>query len=127
MENELKIGFCHYCKHTVMVPASAGSTQEDWDAEATLRCKCGEASKIRWRQCVLEQFKEDIKNFDIGFKTRELLVAGAELIADGALKSMTVKTDLDAVVQISLKGSAIFMRKTVKNTEELLSEGAYRQ
>ena len=127
MENELKIGFCHYCKHTVMVPASAGSTQEEWDAEATLRCKCGEASKIRWRQCVLEQFKEDIKNFDIGLKTRELLVAGAELIADGALKSMTVKTDLDAVVQISLKGSAIFMRKTVKNTEELLSEGAYRQ
>lgn len=127
MENELKIGFCHYCKHTVMVPASAGSTQEDWDAEATLRCKCGEASKIRWRQCVLEQFKEDIKSFDIGFKTRDLLVAGAELIADGVLKSVTIKTDLDATVQITLKGSAIFMRKTTKNTEELLSEGNYKQ
>lgn len=127
MEQELKIGLCNYCHHTVMVPANSGSTQDEWNTEATLRCKCEGASRVRWRQCVLEQFKEDIKNFDIGLKTRDLLVAGAELIADGALKSMTVKTDLDAIVQISLKGSAIFMRKTVKNTEELLSEGAYRQ
>lgn len=127
MENELKLGSCHYCKRRVMVPASAGSTQADWDEEATRRCKCGEASKIRWRQCVLEQYKEDIKNFDIGFKTRDLLVAGAELIADGVLKSVTIKTDLDATVQITLKGSAIFMRKTTKNTEELLSEGNYKQ
>ena len=64
---------------------------------------------------------------DIGFKTRDLLVVGAELIADGVLKSVTVKTELDATVQITLKGSAIFMRKTTKNTEELLSEGNYKQ
>lgn len=124
---ELKTGFCKYCGHAVMVPEESGKTQEEWDEEATERCTCGKAAKIRWKQCVIEQFREDIKRIDIDKGTRELLSAGAELIAEGILKSVTVKTDLDATVRISMKGSAIFMRKTRTDTEELLSEGMYRQ
>lgn len=126
MSEELKTGFCKYCGHALMVPAESGKTQEEWDAEATKRCNCDEAARTRWKICVLEQFQEDIKRIDLNQRTRQYLAAGAELIADGILKTVTVKTDLDATVKISMKGTAIALKKTTQNTEELLSEGMYR-
>lgn len=127
MSDELKTGFCKYCGHAVMVPESSGKTQDEWDKEATKRCNCGESSRIRWKQCVLEQFREDIKRIELQSATRQYLAKGAELIADGILKTVTVKTDLDATVKISMKGSAIALKKVTQNTEEILSEGMYKQ
>lgn len=127
MSEEMKTGFCKYCGRGVMVPESSGKTQEEWDAEATKRCNCDEAARVRWKECVIEQFREDIKRIDIDKRTRLYLAKGAELIADGILKTVTVKTDLDASVRVSMKGSAIALKKVTQNTEELLSEGMYRQ
>lgn len=127
MSEEMKTGFCKYCGRGVMVPESSGKTQEEWDAEASKRCGCDEAARVRWKECVVEQFREDIKRIDIDKRTRLYLAKGAELIADGILKTVTVKTDLEATVKISMKGSAIALKKVVQNTEELLSEGMYRQ
>ena len=124
---EMKTGFCKYCGHASMVQADSGDTQDAWDAAATKGCTCGDAQKMRWKMCVIEQFREDIKGIDLDKKTRLYMTKGAELIADGILKSVTVKTELDATVKISMKGSAIFMRKVTQNTEELLSEGNYKQ
>lgn len=126
MSKELKTGFCKYCGHALMVPEESGKTQEEWDAEATKRCNCDEAARTRWKICVLEQFQEDIKRIDLNQRTRQYLAAGAELITDGILKTVTVKTDLDATVKISMKGTAIALKRTTQNTEELLSEGMYR-
>lgn len=127
MAEELKTGFCKYCGHARMVPAGSGTTQEQWDEAATRDCTCGDATKQRWKECVIDQFREDIKRIDLDTRTRNYLTKGAELIADGILKSVVIKTELDATVKISMKGSAIFMRKVTQNTEELLSEGMYRQ
>lgn len=127
MSEEMKTGFCKYCGRGVMVPESSGKTQEQWDNEATKRCNCDEAARMRWKQCVIEQFREDIKGIDLQTRTRNYLAKGAELIADGILKTVTVKTDLDASVKISMKGSAIALKKVTQNTEELLSEGMYKQ
>ena len=127
MSEEMKTGFCKYCGRGVMVPESSGKTQEEWDAEATKRCNCNESARQRWKQCVIEQFQEDIKGIELQKRTRGYLVKGAELIADGILKTVTLKTDLDATVKISMKGSAIALKKVTQNTEELLSEGMYKQ
>lgn len=127
MSEEMKTGFCKYCGRGVMVPESSGKTQEQWDNEATKRCNCDEAARMRWKQCVIEQFREDIKGIDLQTRTRNYLAKGAELIADGILKTVTLKTDLDATVKISMKGSAIALKKVTQNTEELLSEGMYKQ
>ena len=127
MSEEMKTGFCKYCGRGVMVPESSGKTQEQWDNEATKRCNCDEAARMRWKQCVIEQFREDIKGIDLQTRTRNYLAKGAELIADGILKTVTLKTDLDATVKISMKGSAIVLKKVTQNTEELLSEGMYKQ
>lgn len=127
MSEEMKTGFCKYCGRGVMVPESSGKTQEQWDNEATKRCNCDEAARMRWKQCVIEQFREDIKGIDLQARTRNYLAKGAELIADGILKTVTLKTDLDATVKISMKGSAIALKKVTQNTEELLSEGMYKQ
>ena len=127
MSEEMKTGVCKYCGRGVMVPESSGKTQEEWDAEASKRCGCDEAARVRWKECVIEQFREDIKGIDIDKRTRLYLAKGAELIADGILKTVTVKTNLDASVRVSMKGSAIALKKVTQNTEELLSEGMYRQ
>ena len=127
MSEEMKTGFCKYCGRGLMVPESSGKTQEQWDNEATKRCNCDEAARMRWKQCVIEQFREDIKGIDLQTRTRNYLAKGAELIADGILKTVTLKTDLDATVKISMKGSAIALKKVTQNTEELLSEGMYKQ
>lgn len=127
MSEEMKTGFCKYCGMAAMVPESSGKTQEEWDAEATKRCGCAESARVRWKECVIEQFREDIKGIDLQTRTRNYLAKGAELIADGILKTVTLKTDLDATVKISMKGSAIALKKVTQNTEELLSEGMYRQ
>lgn len=127
MSEEMKTGFCKYCGRGVMVPESSGKTQEQWDNEATKRCNCDEAARMRWKQCAIEQFREDIKGIDLQTRTRDYLAKGAELIADGILKTVTLKTDLDATVKISMKGSAIALKKVTQNTEELLSEGMYKQ
>lgn len=126
-EKEQKVGFCQYCGHAAMVPGECGSTQEDWDEEATRRCNCEDAARIRWKTCVLDQFCEDIKGIDMTDIVRAYLVKGAELMTDGAVKNVTVKTDMDETIKISMRGTAIFMKKTKQNTEELLSEGMYRQ
>lgn len=127
MSEEMKTGFCKYCGRGLMVPESSGKTQEQWDNEATKRCNCDEAARMRWKQCVIEQFREDIKGIELQTRTRNYLAKGAELIADGILKTVTLKTDLDATVKISMKGSAIALKKVTQNTEELLSEGMYKQ
>ena len=127
MSEEMKTGFCKYCGRGLMVPESSGKIQEQWDNEATKRCNCDEAARMRWKQCVIEQFREDIKGIDLQTRTRNYLAKGAELIADGILKTVTLKTDLDATVKISMKGSAIALKKVTQNTEELLSEGMYKQ
>lgn len=127
MSEEMKTGFCKYCGRGLMVPESSGKTQEQWDNEDTKRCNCDEAARMRWKQCVIEQFREDIKGIDLQTRTRNYLAKGAELIADGILKTVTLKTDLDATVKISMKGSAIALKKVTQNTEELLSEGMYKQ
>lgn len=127
MSEELKTGFCKYCGHSVMVPEGTGKTQAEWDEEATKRCNCDEAARVRWKTCVLEQFREDIKRIDLDKRTRLYLAKGAELIAEGVLKTVTVRTDLDATVKISMRGSAIALKKVTQSTEELLSEGMYRQ
>lgn len=58
-------------------------------------------------------------------RTKKLLEYGAELIADGEIAYVQIKTDKDETVKITKRSSGIFLRKTKTNTEELLSEGMY--
>lgn len=127
MSKETKVGFCKYCGHAMMVPEDSGTTQAEWDEEASMRCNCDEASRIRWKTCVLQQFKEDIKGIAMPEAVRGYIAKGAELMTEGAVKNVTVKTDADETLKISMRGAAIFLKKTKQNTEELLSEGMYRQ
>lgn len=126
-DKEMKIGFCRYCGTSHMIPEARGATQQEWDDQATQDCNCTEAQNVRWKAAVLEQFAEDMKGLDIPPKVRTYLEKGAELIADGVIGYAQVKTDTEAVVKISKKSSGIFLRKTTTNTEELLSEGMYKQ
>ena len=123
---EMKYGFCRYCGGAVMVETD-GKTQDEWNDEATKACNCKAAQDARWKAAVLEDFSENIKGLGIGPKTLQFLEKGAELIADNVLGYVQIKTDNEAVIKIQKKSSGIFLRKTTTNTEELLSEGMYRQ
>ena len=122
---EIKYGFCRYCGGAVMVETS-GKTEDEWNDEATKACNCKASQDARWKQAVLEDFAENMKGLDIGPKHRKFLEDGAELIADGVLQNVTIKTDVDAVIRITKKSGGIFLRKTTTNTEELLSDGVYK-
>lgn len=127
MSEEMKIGICRYCGMSMMVPASKGKTQQEWDDAATADCNCKEAQNVRWKQAVLEDFTENMNGLDLSPKIRKFLEAGAELVADNVLGYVQIRTDQEATVKISKKSAGIFLRKTTTNTEELLSDGMYRQ
>lgn len=124
---EMKIGFCRYCGASMMVRVDRGKTQAEWDDAATNDCMCKDAQNARWKQAVLEDFAEKMKGVGLSPKVRKYLEDGAELIADNVLDYVQIRTDQEETVRISKKSAGIFLRKTVTNTEELLSDGMYRQ
>ena len=124
---ETKIGFCRYCGASMMVRADRGKTQAEWDDAATNDCMCKDAQNARWKQAVLEDFAEKMKGIDLSPKVRKYLEDGAELIADNVLGYIQIRTDQEETVRIYKKSAGIFLRKTTTNTEELLSDGMYRQ
>lgn len=124
--NDVKIGFCRFCGVSRILPETKGTTQQEWDEEATNDCNCKEAQNVRWKTAVLEQFGDDMGQIDISPKIRTFLSSGAELIADGVLEYVQIRTDRDATVKVTKKSGGIFLRKTTTNTEELLSDGVYR-
>ena len=109
-----------------MIEDPGGNTQQEWDEEATEKCNCKEAQDERWKKAVLEEFAENMKRLGVSKEIRGFLESGAALVADGVLGYVQVRTDTEAVVKITKKASGIFLRKTMTNTEELLSEGMYR-
>lgn len=125
-EKEMKVGFCRYCGGSVMVEMRPKSTQSDWDSEATKACNCKAAQDARWRQSVLEDFAENMKGLSISPKVRQYLRDGAELLADGVLEYVQIRTEMDETIKITKKSGGIFLRKTKTNTEELLSDGVYK-
>lgn len=126
MSNEQKIGFCKYCGVSVMVPEDAGKCQDEWNEAATQKCNCKAAQDARWKEAVLEDFAENMKRLSVGEKERRFLESGAELIADGVLGYVQIKTETDDTIKIAKKSGGIFLRKTKRSTEELLSDGVYK-
>ena len=126
MSNDVKYGFCKYCGVSVMVPEDSGKCQDEWNEVATQKCNCKAAQDARWKAAVLEDFAENMKRLSVGEKERRFLESGAELIADGVLGYVQIKTETDDTIKITKKSGGIFLRKTKTSTEELLSDGVYK-
>ena len=92
---EKKIGYCGFCGQGNMVEAAEGYEQADLDLEATYKCHCEGATKMREREAQKEEALANIEAL-VSPKYPEManiLYECVNAIQEGSVRNVTVSND----------------------------------
>lgn len=93
--DEKKIGYCGFCGQGNMVEAAEGYEQADLDLEATYKCHCEGARRMREREAQKEEALSNIEQL-VSQKYPEMadiLYECVNAIQEGKVRNVTVSND----------------------------------
>lgn len=117
MEKHKIVGYCRFCGQSRMLETGVELTQEEADEKATRLCDCDMASKythmVVSKENVSLQIQEQYANDHqvVG----QILIDAIDPIAEGRLKSVTVKAGEDTVITAKI---AMTKDGTIRATRE---------
>ena len=116
MENEKGTGYCGFCGQGVLVDALEGFTQKDLDLEATYKCSCEGARRMRQREAQKEEALSNIEAL-VAPKYPEIadiLYECVNAIQESNVKNVTVSNDegVKAVLTSNMSKIKLKLSKT---------------